>query len=401
MRTLSSWRPGSLLALTAAVPSCTTAWISAYQAEKERAAALRPAAVHTEPVVLAAQTQYLRARVYADDDYRAQNINWERHVEKQLARANEILAGLGVQVEVAAFKVWPRRSVNALAQDLAELKAADPGEGVDLVVGYVTALPIFVRSLHDLGHAQVLGKHFVVRGMDDRAEYQGLMGAFQMLSEAKRTEIYYERKRHKEATVLVHEWAHTRGAIHVKSTDDFMHPSYSTSQVLFSECTGAIVRAGRDAPSAGAAVAGLRTTLDQLKGVCDWDAQDRDLLVAYLAEVETAASAPRLASESTPAPPPAAGKPTTPAGKRAQSPKPGRLSPEGLRLVDKDPAGCAVLGYFRGSAAVGAGGKDQAYAAAEASLRARAVELGGDTVAVMRKERGNTVNAAGAIYRCK
>jgi len=48
---------------------------------------------------------------------------------------------------------------------LVELARLDPGLDVDWVVGLVSPLPLVSMSFHDLGWAEVPGRHFVLRGM--------------------------------------------------------------------------------------------------------------------------------------------------------------------------------------------------------------------------------------------
>ena len=72
----------------------------------------------------------LRVRVYADADYRAQVLRWDRSIEAQLRRASAVVEGsLGVVFEVDSAKPWERPgSSENLDVALNQLEALDPGQ---------------------------------------------------------------------------------------------------------------------------------------------------------------------------------------------------------------------------------------------------------------------------------
>jgi predicted Zn-dependent protease len=179
----------------------------------------------------------LRVRVYADDDYRAATLRWQKKVEHQLDRVNRVVEpAFNVRFELESARKWPRSHAGVgLSPLLDELQALDPGADVDWVVGYVTAFRGVATSLHQLALAGVVAKHFVMRGMDDQEEGRAFAAAFGMMPEGERETLYEERKAHKEVVLFLHEWAHTLGAMHAEGDALVMNPAYNPKQSGFSE----------------------------------------------------------------------------------------------------------------------------------------------------------------------
>ena len=118
---------------------------------------------------------------------------------------------------------------------LEELVAHDPGADVDWVIGLVGSMPRASLDFRELGESMVLGKHMVLRDMND-AEEQRLLGeALDTLGDDERLRLYGERKRHKQTVVLLHEIGHTLSAIHVREATDIMHPSYDNRMQAFAD----------------------------------------------------------------------------------------------------------------------------------------------------------------------
>src|SRR2546425_3116593 len=87
------------------------------------------------------EVRALKLRVWADDEFRAQNVQWQRTFQEELDYANSVLAPmLGVTFS-AEFRVWERHAPGVtLEEDLAALAQQDPGDGVFSVVGLTSAL---------------------------------------------------------------------------------------------------------------------------------------------------------------------------------------------------------------------------------------------------------------------
>jgi tetratricopeptide (TPR) repeat protein len=172
----------------------------------------------------------LRLRFYADEEYRAAGgARWQDRVRAQIGNVNRVLEpALGVRLEADGFKRWTRKGAGMkLGEALAELRQIDPGLDVDWVVGLVTPAPLLTVSMHELGMAERLGRHFVLRGMSDLEESRMFDKAFDLMEKAERDGLYARRKAHKEVAVFLHEWGHTLGALHTDDPTNIMCASYS------------------------------------------------------------------------------------------------------------------------------------------------------------------------------
>lgn len=225
-------RAASWAVLLAVLNGCS--WLfPGIKREEERKEALtpnRPAAV-TEPLV----TVPIRVRVYVGKGYAALRPDWDEDIERQFEDANELLAPFGARFEVEAPRVWSYQGGERLEIDLARLESIDEGRVADYVVGFVGALPRFSDSIRDLGMARVLGRHAVVRAIDDTAEFDALRESFELSSREEIDSLYLQRRRHKQAVILIHEWAHTIGALHELGSEDYyMQPAYDARRSRFS-----------------------------------------------------------------------------------------------------------------------------------------------------------------------
>ncbi len=179
----------------------------------------------------------VRVRVYADRDYRSMIVHWRKGFEAQVARVNRVVeAVFNVRLEIESLRQWdsPHAGVQ-LEAILTDLETLDPGRDVDWTVGLVTPFKGVATSIHQIGGARLLARHFVLRGMDDEKEGQALDREFGLLSPDERARVYGERKTHKETVIFLHEWAHTMGTIHDEYDTAIMHPTYDAKRAAFSE----------------------------------------------------------------------------------------------------------------------------------------------------------------------
>ncbi|RYZ36575.1 MAG: tetratricopeptide repeat protein [Myxococcaceae bacterium] len=212
----------------------------------------------------------LRVRVYADAEHRAQVLHWERAFAAGLQRASEAVRGpLRVTFELESTRAWERRgSEGALEPVLKALEALDAGEDVDLVVGLVSAPSAFSEAQHELGFARVLGRHCVLRGIN--------------------ASVSVEARRRMEVSVLLHEWAHTLGALHVREERGWMASKYDATQTGFDSRTLALLDAGlRHLPRARVELKAqrewareLRTVLEAMRGPA-WEGPERGFLLEW------------------------------------------------------------------------------------------------------------------------
>lgn len=173
-------------------------------------------------------TRVARVRVWADDEYRAQNVRWQHGFEEQLVYANLVLAPmLGIRLE-AEYHAWQRHAPDApLSEHLAALVRQDGGDDVAFVIGLTSALGLVAEPFEKIGVAGVGGPHVVLRGQSDAEERTAFDRAFPDLDRELRDAVLEARRRHKTAALLIHELAHSLGALHEVSADSVMFTSYS------------------------------------------------------------------------------------------------------------------------------------------------------------------------------
>ncbi|RKG96445.1 tetratricopeptide repeat protein [Corallococcus carmarthensis] len=225
--------------------------------------------------------------MYADVDHRARSLHWERGFAAWLERANESVRGpLGVTFELESARAWDRRgSDGPLEPVLGALESVDAGEDVDLVVGLVAPPVSFSGAQHELGFARVLGRHCVLRGLGGE------------LPAAARQRL--------EVAVLLHEWAHTLGALHVRDGRGWMSPKYDADQTGFDARTLALLGTGlRHLPAARVALESQKAWARELRGAVEamtgpaWEGPERDFLLQWTERVR--ASGVVLGPEGTP-----------------------------------------------------------------------------------------------------
>jgi len=269
-------------------------------AQSMEPAALRPPGLGTGRLVT------LRIRFHADGDYRAGLFRWADRVRAQLSQLNQFLEpGFGVRLEPESFRRWHRAAgIGDVQSVLAELEAHDAGQGVDWVVGYVTPLQLVTSSIHALGAARPLGKHFVMRGMASPEEAAALGRNFDQLEVGEREGLYGRRKWHKETAIFLHELLHTLGVPHSGNPRRLMHPSYSNQMSdLSSEDAelAALALRARLAAQGGPKVdwSALRGFVERTSSP-EWAADERQQLLAALARTGARIGAPPPTQSSRP-----------------------------------------------------------------------------------------------------
>ena len=221
-----------VVVILALVVACTSSRVNV-----QRKMLGRELPARLEPVTrYEGEVRTAKVRVWADADYRSQNLRWKRSFGDELDYANQLLEPmLGVRLE-AEYKEWDRHAPDAtLRETAAALAELDPGDDVAWVIGLTSALPLVSASTDELGVAEVLGAHIVLRGYSDVAERKAFARAFPDLGEAEREEVHDARRRHKQTVLLVHELAHTLGAMHETDPALLMHPIYRAEQASISD----------------------------------------------------------------------------------------------------------------------------------------------------------------------
>jgi hypothetical protein len=193
----------------------------------------------------------LRVRAYATPAYVAQVADWERHVQALLEDASVTLAAsVDARLELDTADAWDARSADRLEPALAALRAKDPGDGVDLVIGFIGGLPTLSASFHEAGMSENPGKHLVLRAPDTARDLDAIDRAFDELSDEDRARLRRERRRHREVAVLLHEVGHALGAPHDAERASLMNPTYDPSMSRYSAPALAAMRAALSPPAA-------------------------------------------------------------------------------------------------------------------------------------------------------
>lgn len=216
------------------------------QAQRDMATKMTPPALVVDGEWAGAVTT-AKIRVYADDDFRAQNVHWQQAFQAQLDYANEVIGSqFGVKLE-AEYRTWNRRQVGGTLSDgLAELIKLDPGADVMTVVGLTSSLSLVAATFEQIGYASVPGRHLVLRGYADVGEKQAFEQAFRELTPEERTALFEGRRRHKTTALLLHELGHNWGAPHREETNTLMSSNYSERASGFDDASRETILANID-----------------------------------------------------------------------------------------------------------------------------------------------------------
>jgi hypothetical protein len=309
-----------ILAAALGLPSCffDSRWGQAKRAQVAAAQNATPSALRATPgaeVELGAPQpskaiRALKLRAHATPRYAAAVTDWPRQLADQIDEVNHILGPtLSVRLELAGAEPWsPSRSDDDLFALSDELVALDAGEGVDWVVGLLGQVPRVELSFHELGLGQVNGKHFLVRAMNDARDYEAIQRELTELGEHERAKLYRARKRHKSATVFLHELGHTLGAPHEVDARTIMHARYDSRVEGYSPAAAQLMRLTLDHrldPAAQTEQAFTQALLDHLRRTeATWVPAEREQAIARLeAKLQASASRPARAARERPATP--------------------------------------------------------------------------------------------------
>ncbi len=274
--------------LAAACLNRTAGQSSRWMSDRRWAAELAPAALAPTPTA-GGTIGRARVRVHADRGYQAQNPDHQAKIRLMVARASQLLEPTtGMGLELIEIRTWQRQGGGGdLTAAIEGLRAADPGDDVDLVIGMVDALSQVSQDQHQMGIAQLLGRHLVVRGLDDAGEVAVIEKQLRTLSAADRQALYSRRKRHKEQVVFLHELAHALGGLHVTGERNILNPSYDRRVADFGQTSAVLMRAVVRARLARGEGTARREWAEVLafarkNASAGWDEDDRAHLIAEL-----------------------------------------------------------------------------------------------------------------------
>lgn len=229
-----------------------------------------------------------RLRVWADDDYRAQNVRWQHGFEEQLDYTNQVLGPmLGVRLE-PEYRAWDHHAPGATLSDLLEaLAREDPGEDVAFVVGLTSSLSLVAGSFEQIGVARVGGRHLVMRGHADVEERKAFERAFPDIDREQREQVLEARRRHKTTALLIHELAHSLSALHETEPDQIMNPAYSHRAASIGARNRELMRIALEDRLRPPAARDPRATAHKLLAALEpesggWVAGERDQLITDL-----------------------------------------------------------------------------------------------------------------------
>ncbi|MCG8419971.1 MAG: hypothetical protein MJE77_18720 [Proteobacteria bacterium] len=302
-----------------AIASLGLIWSSACLRDRVKAEQSKYAERHTPRRLQArgtfkGESRAVKLRVYADHDYRAQSRRWREQFEANLDLANQLLIPeLGIRLEAIDYEEWTRQAPNdKMDPILVELEGLDAAADVDLVVGLISSLPMVTASIRDLGRARYMGRHLIVRGFNDLVEYRAFTKRLNRLDEEYRRNFFLARKQHKQTTVLLHEFAHTMGAMHVSSKiTSIMSPFYSYQVAGFTPQSAAVLRIVAAAklvpPDKRSYETELRALHDYFEGTDQWPGwpdveyrETRKWLRESISPAAAAATSPQPSADEDP-----------------------------------------------------------------------------------------------------
>ncbi len=244
----------------------------------------------------------VKLRVYVDPGVRALP-RWKEEITEQVDYASQLLRPLiGAELSVTEIKEWTRAGEPTDA--LKQLQELDKGDDVMWVVGYVTPPDNATRSLDDLGDAELLGRHIIVRAWAERAETEALAKTLPDLKETERTELLAAHRRHKQTVILLHQLAVSLGALAEADPTWIAHPSYSPKQTGFADRTRELMTIALDARIAGDKDADIAKKLLEAIDKSEWGgwlSAQKDQSVSLLRATVDVAKAGKVASDIPPA----------------------------------------------------------------------------------------------------
>jgi biopolymer transport protein ExbD len=214
---------------------------TAKQAQRDTMSSFGPARLATDEK-WSGDVETRKIRVWADQQYRTQNRQWQQSFDGPLELANLVITPiLGLRL-VAEYMTWDRYVPGStLSDDIMALQERDPGQDVFAVVGLTSSLSLVSSTFEELGIASLGGRHMALRGYADLEERKLYANAFPDLRAEERELALVHLRHHKTAVVLLHELGHVLGADHEVDSTTIMNASYSNHATAFSSRTRAVM----------------------------------------------------------------------------------------------------------------------------------------------------------------
>lgn len=210
---------------------------TAKQAQRDTMTSFGPARLATGEK-WSGEVETRKIRVWADQQYRTQNRQWQQSFEEPLELANLVITPIFGLRLVAEYRTWDRHAPGAtLVDEITALQEHDPGNDVFAVVGLTSSLSLVSSTFEELGMASVGGRHMVLRGYADLEERKLYANAFPDLRAEERELALVHLRHHKTAVVLLHEFGHVLGADHEVDSTTIMNAAYSNHATAFSPRT--------------------------------------------------------------------------------------------------------------------------------------------------------------------
>jgi predicted Zn-dependent protease len=246
----------------------------------------------------AGDPRIVKVRILADAVVRAAP-RWREDITDQIDYAGQLLQPLlGIRLVVDAIKDWDLAA--GATATLNDLATADSAEGVTWVIGYLGSGDRAGTVMSELGEAQPLGQHVIVRSWADSPETFALEGRIPGPGHPARAEVIGAHRRHKQTVVLLHMLATTLGAIAEADPAWIQHVSYSPSQHTFADRTRDLLQLAIDRRLAGATDLAIARVLAEAIEKAEWGgwvASSRNEVLAVLHNVIEAGRAGQTAAD--------------------------------------------------------------------------------------------------------
>jgi tetratricopeptide (TPR) repeat protein len=239
-------------------------------------------------------------RIYADANVRGLP-QWKEKINDQLDYAGQLLTPLlGVRLKVESFNDWDRAGVLEPGVALESLKEVDDGKEAAWVIGYIAPGESASKAMSELGAAELLGRHVIVRAWAKKPETDALAATLPDISASERSEVINAHERHKQTVVLLHMLGKTLGAINDSDPSWLQNPIYSPKQSTVSERNRDLMQLSVDhriSDDTTEAIAHELLEKIEKENWGGWIGPARDETVAQLRAIVTAGKAGQAADE--------------------------------------------------------------------------------------------------------